>query len=145
MFGTPAGRRRSLLQPVQTAHEQSDLIDRGFRRRHRRRQGAEVDHREAIGNDQQFVQILRDHDNGGAALGQSEQGLMDGGGGSGIDAPGRLGDNQHLGTLQDFASDDELLLVAARQGGGIGVGASGFDVEFGDDSLGIGRLPPGFE
>ena len=37
------------------------------------------------------------------------------GGGAGIDAPGRLADDQHAGLAQDFAADDEFLQVAAGQ------------------------------
>ena len=56
--------------------------------------------------------------------GEVEDRLADRGGGRGIDAPGRLVDDEDLRALQDLAADDEFLQVAARQraGGGVGPG-----------------------
>ncbi len=61
---------------------------------------------------------------------------MDGGGGSGIDAPGGLGDDQQARLLQDLAADDEFLQIAARQGAGLTAVATGRDAETFDDLFG---------
>ena len=77
---------------------------------------------------------------GRSIVGEVEQGLVDGGGRPGIDAPGRLGDHQHARVLQHLAADDELLQVAAGQAAGERVDAGRLDVEFLDDPLGEVRV-----
>ena len=81
----------------------------------RLRQAAVKHHRDAVGDLGKFVEVLADHQHGGAAAGKIEQRLADDGGGAGIDAPGRLADHQHAGFAQDFAADDEFLQIAAGQ------------------------------
>ena len=67
------------------------------------------------------------------------QGLPDGGLGADVDAAGGLRGDQHGGVGDHLAADDELLLVAARQGVGGHVDAGRADVELLDDGL---RSPP---
>src|SRR5918994_3970152 len=59
--------RHVLFHPVQAAHEQADLVERGLGGRERTGQHADVDDREAVGEREQLVEILRDHEDGGAA------------------------------------------------------------------------------
>src|SRR5205085_8216558 len=49
--------------------------------------------------------------------------------GSDVDAPGRLGYDEHLGLLHDLAPDDELLQVTARKAFRFGLRAAASDVE----------------
>ena len=104
-----------LVHAVQAAHQEADLLERGVGGRERAGQHADVDHRQAVGERQQLVQVLRDHQHRGAGAGEVEQRLMDRGGGAGVDPPGRLRDHQHARVLQDLAADDELLQIAAGE------------------------------
>ena len=61
--------------------------------------------------------------------GEVDQRLADGGGGAGIDAPGRLADDEDAGLAVDLAADDELLQVAAGERAGLGVGRALAHVE----------------
>ena len=74
---------------------------------------AEMEDRQAVGRGEQLVQVLGDHQDGGAGFGEIEQGLVNARGGAGVDAPSGLGGDQHLWALLDFATDDELLQIAA--------------------------------
>jgi hypothetical protein len=65
----------------------------------------------------QFVEILRDHHHRRPRR-RGRRVLPDRGGGAGIDAPGRLGDDEHGRLLSDLAADDEFLQVAARERAG---------------------------
>ncbi len=121
---------------VQAAHQQSDFLHRGVGGIDRLGQRSDIQDREAVAQGQQLVQVLGDHDDGGAVLGEVEQGLVDGGRRSGIDAPGRLGDHQHFGRLEDLAADDVFLEIAAGQAAGGAVRAARLDAEFLDDPLG---------
>ena len=94
---------------------------------------ADIDDRQPVGEHQQLVEILRDDQDGGAVGGERDQRLMDRGRGAGIDAPGRLRDDQHARVLQDLAADHELLQVAARQAARQRVDAGRADVELLDD------------
>src|SRR4051812_17844710 len=114
---------------VQAAHHQPDLLDRGLRGRDGGREAAGVDDRDAVAEREQLVQVLGNDEDGRPAGGEVEQCLVDRGGGRGVDAPGRLGDDQHVGVLHDLAADDELLQVAAREAGGRVRDAGGADVE----------------
>ena len=69
-------------------------------------------------------------EHGGAVGGERDQRLVDGGGGPGIDAPGRLRDHEHARVLQDLPADHEFLQVAARQAARQRVDAGRADVEF---------------
>ena len=84
----------------------------------RRRQLAVEHHGDAVGDLDQFVEILAGHEHGGAGSGEVEQRLADHGGGARVDAPGRLADHQHGRVAQDFAADDEFLQIAAGQARG---------------------------
>ena len=56
---------------------------------------------------------------------------------AGIDAPGRLGGDQHAWRLQDLPPDDELLQVAAGQAGGGRLDAARDHAEALDDRVGV--------
>ena len=58
--------------------------------RDRLRQPAFGDHRDAVAEREDLVQVLRDHDHRRAIVGQIDQRLVDRGRRAGIDAPGRL-------------------------------------------------------
>ena len=66
--------------------------------------------------------------------GEIDQRLPDGRRRAGIDAPGRLADDQHAGLAQDFAADDEFLQVAAGQADRLGIALGLAHVE------GLGRV-----
>ena len=97
-------------------------------------QPALVDHRHAIGQREQLVEVLRDDQNRGTLCREVEQRLMDRRGGAGIDAPGRLRDDQDAGRLQDLPADDEFLQIAAREARRAGIDAAGDDVKGLDDA-----------
>ena len=85
---------------------------------------ADIDDSEAVGERQQLVEVLGDHERRRPRAGEVEQRLVDRGRRPGVDAPGRLGDHQHARVLQDLAADDELLQVAAGQAARQRVGAA---------------------
>jgi len=70
-------------------------------------------HRDAVGDLGEFVEILARHQHGGAGGGEIEQRLADHGRSTGIDAPGRLADDEHGRIAQDLPADDEFLQIAA--------------------------------
>ena len=108
---------------------------------HRVGQHADIDHGEPVGEHQQLVQILRDHQDGGAVGGQRDQGLMDRSSRTGVDAPGRLRDDEHAWVLQDLAADDELLQIAAGQAARQRLDARRADVELADHAAPRSRAP----
>ena len=77
----------------------------------------------AVGNLEHLVEVLADHQHRRAAARQFDQRLADAGGSAGVDAPGRLVDDQHAGLAVELAADDEFLQIAARQRRGLGIGA----------------------
>ena len=124
---------------MRPAQHQPDLLEAQALGRARCRQPALVQGAEAVGQFQQFVQVLRDDDYPGLVAGQVQKRLPDLRGRAGIDAPGRLVDDQHARLAQDLAADDEFLQVPARQRPGGGAGAGGADVEGPDH--GFGKAP----
>ena len=71
--------------------------------------------RDAVGDLEQFVEVLTDDDSRRTARRQIDDRLTDRGGSGCIDAPRRLVDDQHLRLANDLAAHDELLQIAARQ------------------------------
>ena len=69
--------------------------------------------------------------------GEIDERLMDRGRRAGVDAPGRLADDQHLGPLQDLAAHDEFLQVAARERAGERARAGRLDGEGADHFAGV--------
>ncbi len=78
-------------------------------------QSAAGDDDQAIGEFEQFVEFFADDEHRAAGIAQRQQLAADLRRGADVDAPGRLGDDQHLRIGVDLAADDELLQVAARQ------------------------------
>ncbi len=81
------------------------------------------DHREAVADLEQLVQLLRHDEHRDAVVAQVEQRLADLRGGADVHAPGRLRGDHHLRLLADLAADDELLQVAAGEAARRGVRA----------------------
>src|SRR5712671_2886045 len=79
------------------AHQQAERFAGGGSGVDRLRKPAVENHRDAVGNFFKLVEILADHEHGGAARSQVDQRLADGRGCSRVDAPGRLGDDQYAG------------------------------------------------
>src|ERR671919_2995445 len=78
MGDTSLVARHMLVHAVQAAHQQADLVERGLRRSQRPGQHADVDHGEAVGEREQLVEVLRDHEDGSTRARQLEQGFVDG-------------------------------------------------------------------
>ena len=72
-------------------------------------------HGDAVGDLEDLVEILADDQHRRAGAGEIDQRLADRRRGAGIDAPGRLVDDQHGGLAIEFAADDEFLQIAAGQ------------------------------
>ncbi len=79
------------------------------------RQPAVGDDRDARGDGQQLVEVLRDRQHRGAGGRQIDQRLMDGRRCAGVHTPGRLRYDENGWVLHHLAADHELLQVAARE------------------------------
>src|SRR5262245_47479010 len=95
------------------AHQQAERLAVGLCRVERRRQPPRKHHRNAVGDLDELVEILADDQHRRATRSEIDQRLADGGGGTAVDAPGRLAHHQHARLAQDFAADHEFLQVAA--------------------------------
>src|SRR5436305_1520771 len=76
---------------------------------------------DAVGDLEDLVEILADHQDCRSAAGKIDQRLADSRRGTGIDAPGRLVDDQNRRRAVKLAADDEFLQIAARQSAGFGI------------------------
>src|SRR3569833_2214887 len=114
-----SGRRiNSMRNPApvsDTRHHQPDLVPRDGMRVARRRQAAVRDHRRPVGNLEDLIEILADHEYSRAGPRQIDQRLPNGRRGPGIHAPGRLAHNQYTRLPVYLAPNHELLQIAARQ------------------------------
>ena len=95
---------------------------RHARGRRRRRQLPSRDDGDAVGDLEDLVEVLADHQDRRAGARQVDQRLADRGRGAGIDAPGRLADDEDAGLAVDLAADDEFLQVAAGERARLRVG-----------------------
>src|SRR5690606_37034650 len=91
------------LRAVDAAHHQADLVDAEAGDGARRREPPLVDDAEPVGELEQFIEVLRDHDHGRALGCEIDQFLPDRGGGTGIDPPGRLRDDKNGRLLANLA------------------------------------------
>src|SRR5882672_1660482 len=96
------------------AHPDADLLDVGVRRKLDWRQATLRNHRDAIADLEQFVELLRNNQHRRAAVAQVDQRLADERGRADVHPPRGLRHDQQLGLLQDLAPHDELLQIAAR-------------------------------
>src|SRR5688572_21694436 len=108
-------RHQSVMLVVDATHEESEPIGGHHLRRVERRQPAVREHGYPIGNLEYLVEILADHQHRRARAGKVDEGLPDGAGRSGIDAPSRLIDDQNPRRAVDLAAHYELLEVAAGE------------------------------
>ena len=96
-------------------------------------------HDDPVGERLDLVELDRDEQDRLAAVAQRDDLLVDELDGADVDAAGRLADQQHLGVALHLAGDDDLLLVAAGEVGGLQVAGRRADVEALDARRGRGR------
>src|SRR5690349_10654818 len=96
-------------------HEQADALAAEGANGPCRREPAAREHGGTIGNFEDLVEILTDDQDCRAASGKVDELLPDARGGGGIDAGGRLIDDQDGRPSVELAADDEFLQIAARQ------------------------------
>src|SRR5690606_25072246 len=92
--GCGIGRLPSVRRKA-ASHHPSYLLCAECLRRALRRQAAAGKDRKGIGNLDEFIEILRDDEDGGATAGKFTQGATDGSGGPRINTPGRLVDDEN--------------------------------------------------
>src|SRR5436190_12378522 len=114
-FSSNSRMAHSFLLLVGAGHQQADLLQREFARRMGIRQLAARDDGNAVGDLENLVEILADHQYGGALPRQIDDRLAHRRQGAGIDAPGRLVDDENAGLAVEFAPDHKFLQIAARQ------------------------------
>src|SRR5215470_14368190 len=90
-------------------HPHADLLDVRIARRPRRREPALGEHRDAIADLEQLVELFGDHEDRSAGVAELDELLADESRRTDVDAPGRLRRHQHARPLQELAADDELL------------------------------------
>src|ERR1700683_869688 len=114
---------------VGAAHQQSEFLTRDFCCYERRRQAAVEHDGDTVRDFVQFVEILADDQHRGAARGKIDQGLADDRRRAGINAPGRLANDENTRLAQNLAPDDELLQGAAGKADGFRIALCLTDVE----------------
>ncbi len=97
-----------------------------------------VDDLEPVGQADQLVEVGRDEQHREPGRAGGPQVVPDGRLGADVDAPGRVGGDEQLRLTAHLPAHDELLLVAARQGGGEDVDPGRAHVVVADDALGVG-------
>src|SRR3954466_10887796 len=115
--GASSSRMRALAGDAH--HLEPDLVARPRCRRPRRPELAAADPRDAVGDLAPLVEIPADDDDPGALDRKIDQRLPDEPRRAGIDAPGRLIDDEDGRAADDLAADDEFLQVAARELAGL--------------------------
>jgi hypothetical protein len=91
------------------------------------------DDHQPVGDLEQLVELFAHHQQRAAGVAQREQLAADLRRGADVDAPRRLRGDQNFRLLADFAADDELLQVAAREAACRGLRVGRAHVECGDD------------
>src|SRR5688572_21168931 len=91
-IGTALGQ--SVMLVVDATHQHADAVRRHGLGRIGRRQAPAGEHRYAVGDLKNLVEVLADHQHGGAGLCEVDQRLADRAGCAGVDAPGRLVDDE---------------------------------------------------
>jgi hypothetical protein len=97
-----------------------------------------VHHRDAVGQDHEFVEVFRYQQDAGAAFAGFEQAALDFGLGADVEAAGRLVGEHDAGVAVEHARQDQLLDIAARQQPRGRVGAGAAHVVVADGGLGAG-------
>src|SRR3954453_22573843 len=118
--GASSSRMRALAGDAH--HLEPNLVARPRCSRPRRAELAAADHRDAVGDLEQLVEVLADDEDARALDGEIDQRLADEPSRAGIDPPGRLIDDEDGGAADDLAADDEFLQVAARELPGLRIG-----------------------
>src|SRR6478672_5778885 len=109
----PAAGSARCASMLPAAHEQADFLAGDLMRIVRRTQPALGNHRDAVRNLENLVEVLADHQHRRASARKIDERLANGRGRSGVDAPGGLTHDQHARLAVELASDDEFLQVAA--------------------------------
>ncbi len=86
--------------------------------RHRADDPALEHHRDAVGDLEQLLEVLADHDHAAAARAEPEQLVVDEGARRDVEAARRLRGDQHQGLERELAGEQRLLQVAARERAG---------------------------
>ena len=92
----------------------------------------------AVGEFKQLVEFFTHHQHGATGVTQRQQSATDLRRCTDIHAPSGLRDDQQFGRSVDFAANDVLLQIAARQRLRQRMGATGLDLVAVDDGLGLG-------
>src|SRR6266436_4808951 len=120
-FSSTNCMRRFLLLETAAAHQQANLFAAGLGGLKRLRKTAMKHHRNPVGDFGELVEVLTGDEHGSAGGREIEQRLPDDRGRAGVDAPGRLADDEHRWISKDLATDDELLQIATGQARGLGI------------------------
>ena len=96
-------------------HQQAELFTGGGIPGHDVDQFTVVDHADAVGQAQDFVQLERHQQHGFAFIAQAQQLAVDAFNGADVQTARGLRGNQQFWIAADFARQDHLLLVAAGQ------------------------------
>ena len=110
-------------------HQQTDPFAVDSARGIEIRQLAARDHRDAIGDLEDLVEILADYQDRGAGARHVGEHLADQGRGTGVHAPGRLVDHQYMRVAVQLPSHHELLQVTPGERRGRRVLLAGANVE----------------
>src|SRR4051812_4995188 len=98
-----------------TAHEQPELLGRGRLGVEDVHDPALGHHRDPVGKREDLVELGGDDEDGGALVPLLDDSTMDVLDRADVQPPGRLGCDEEMDRPRELASDDDLLLVAARQ------------------------------
>ena len=99
-------------------------------------------HEDAVGQRADFVELDRDQQDGLAGIAHLDDLVVDELDGADIDAARRLADDQHVGIALHLAGQNDLLLVAAGEIGGLEIDIGRADVELLDMALPPRRAQP---
>ncbi len=95
--------------PGTAAHQQTYALQRRLTDRHRFRQRTCRYHSNAVRQQKDLIEILRNDHHGSTGCGEGNDRLMNGKCRPGVDAPCRLADDEHCGIEQHFAADQKFL------------------------------------
>ena len=112
------------------AHQQPEALDRRLAAIESADDAALVHDGDAIGEEEELLEVLADHDERRSPAARSaRKRSCTNSGRADVEAPRRLGGDQHLRVEGELAREQRLLQVAARERAGAHAGARAADVE----------------